>query len=223
MKTIFSVFLLSLAISILSCKKEEEQKDNCADATENFPDSVVTGRLVFRNTNTPVANGIVNLFDVDFNQGIATPVNVVGKVSNAQGYFTVDSALVREYVYARRSDGEFCEDMMSCAVQYTPTTGELFKIELTPFSWIKVTAIDGGTPNPEVTSVSFYASLHSVDLGGGTIVPLIPGEPFIFRTLGSENKSLDYRLNSGGNLGPFLGTSTFWTGSLDTTDVVIFY
>jgi hypothetical protein len=223
MKTIRSCVFLFLALAIFSCKKEEEEKETCTNSTVSYPDSVVTARVVFRNTNTPVSNAIVTLFNIDINQGLAMPVDQIGKVANAEGYFTLDSALVRSYIYGRRSDGEFCGDMMTCAVEYSPTVGELLKLELTPFSWIKVKAIDSGTANPEVTHVSLYVSPHSVDHGGGTIIPLNPGEPFVFRTQGSEYKEMNYRVNAGGVAGPLLGTSNFWTGSLDTTEVVIFY
>ena len=208
------LLLASIAgILLSSCRKEEESISNPA-----------YGRVLHINSNTPVPNALVRLWDYEVKEGSffgGTDVLVATDTTDDNGVFVIPAGLTPQTARAYGLLSQYTTE--SEAVQVTPdhTNGvKILYLYLIPKAWIRISAIDEEPQNPEVQFVS--ADVMPFNTGNG--FSSLDGTPRIVEVYGNLPHTQYYRLRYfDGTSGPVHIMPEIIPRELDTTDVVIRY
>jgi len=211
---IYPIHLLFGFLFLLpSCRKEEESISNPA-----------YGRVLHINSNTPVPNALVRLWDYEVKEGSffgGTDVLVATDTTDDNGVFVIPAGLTPQTARAYGLLSQYTTE--SEAVQVTPdhTNGvKILYLYLIPKAWIRISAIDEEPLDPEVQYAT--ADLEPSGTGGG--FSILYETPRILEVSGNIPYSQYYQLwYLDGTTGPVFRLPDIIPRELDTTDVVIHY
>ncbi|MFY7971653.1 MAG: hypothetical protein ACOVOO_06910 [Flavobacteriales bacterium] len=211
MKTTHIIFFyLGLILLSASCKKE--------DGKSLFLENTYNCRAYYRNTNMAFGEGTAHLLNTDQTGGILS--STFAPIDD-KGYFYFDNDIQGNQLYIESEDRIACLNVDNCPTDFNASIGSVYRVDVTPVSWVKFKVIDEIPLSNDTTAIYFFGPEFYGSFPLETIIG--EGDSLIRPMEGCINRSFTIQHRVNGVASNAIQTASQWFGAHDTTTVVITY